>query len=172
MKEQLQVVDENDQPIGVATREEAWSQGLILRHAYIVLRDPDGNFLLQQRSLVKKSNPSKWTWAATGHVDAGETYETAAPRELMEEIGVATDLTYVGKLRSTHPNKYGIVDSFIGVFTGTIPADTPITIDPTEVETTRWFSPGELHHLVTNTPDSVTHNMRTTYYEFLQPLRA
>lgn len=88
MKERLQVVDDNDQPIGVATREEAWAKGMILRHVYVVLRDLDGNFLLQQRNLAKKSNPGKWTWAATGHVDEDETYEIAAPRELQEEIGI------------------------------------------------------------------------------------
>lgn len=166
MPERLQVVNENDEPIGVATREEAWKNGWILRHAYIVLRDPDGNFLLQQRSLAKKSNPGKWTWAATGHVDEGETYEVAAPRELMEEIGVETSLEFIGKIHTTHPNSYGLVNCFIGVFTGTIDRDIPITVDPEEVETTRWLSPDELHALITDTPENVTHNMHTTYLKF------
>lgn len=166
MKERLQVVDENDEPIGVATREEAWAKDLILRHAYIVLRDGDGNFLLQQRSLKKKSNPGKWTWSATGHVDAGETYDAAAARELFEEIGVKTNLTSIGKLRTIHQNKNGILDYFITVFTGQIKHDTPITVAPEEVETTRWFSPDELRELVTKTPEKTTYNTRTTYTKF------
>lgn len=166
MTERLQVVDENDTPIGmVAAREEAWAKGLILRHAYCVIRDIDGNFLLQQRSKTKKSNPEKWTWAATGHVDEGETYEVAAAREMQEEIGVTTSLSFIGKFRSTHPNKYGVVDSFIGVFTGTIAHDTPLTVDPEEVQATRWFSPEELRELTRDT-EKFTPNLLTTYNAF------
>ena len=166
MPERLQVVDENDQPIGVATREGAWEKGLILRHAYCCIRDSDGNFLLQQRSLKKKSNPGTWTWAATGHVDEGETYEVAAKREMLEEIGIKTLLTKVGKLRATRPNEYGVVNCFIAVFVGEITRDTTITVDPEEVETTRWFTPEELHKFVAKTPENFTPNMRATYEKF------
>lgn len=166
MPERLQVVDENDNPVRIATREEAWKNGWILRHSYMVLRDKDGNFLLQQRSQKKKSNPGIWTWAATGHVDEGETYEIAAPRELFEEIGVKAELTPIGKIRSSHPNKFGVVDAFITVFTGIVDHDVAITVDPEEVETTRWFSPSELKQMMTDTPEKFTHNMRKTYLEF------
>lgn len=166
MTERLQVVDENDQPIGVATREEAWAKGMILRHVYIVIRDTDGNFLLQQRCKKKKSNPGKWTWAATGHVDAGESYDDAAPRELLEEVGLQAELSPLGKLRTSHTNKYGLVDCFISVFTGTISRDDKITVEPDEVERTKWFSPYELRALITDNPEQVTHNMKTTYQEF------
>lgn len=166
MPERLQVVDENDKPVRIATREEAWANAWILRHAYIVLRDDEGNFLLQQRSLKKKSNPGRWTWAATGHVDAGETYEDAAPRELFEEVGIKAELKNIGKVRLSHPNNYGVVDSFITVFVGTIPRDTAVAVDPEEVETTRWFAPKELEEMVTTTPDNFSPNMAKTYLEF------
>lgn len=81
MTERVQFVDENDNPIGAGPREEAWEKGIALRHAYIVLRDKDGNFLLQQRSQLKKKNPGRYTYAATGHVDEGESYDEAAVRE-------------------------------------------------------------------------------------------
>jgi isopentenyldiphosphate isomerase len=165
MTERLTVVDENDQPIGVASREEAWAKGLILRHAYCVIRDEDGNFLMQQRSFSLKSRPAMWNWAATGHVDEGESYEVAAAREMLEEVGIATELTFIGKLRSTQQDERGIVDCFIGVFTGTISRDTKITVDPIEVATTRWLTPTELRELMSD-PSKVTHNSRLTYQEF------
>src|SRR5690606_27888855 len=113
-----------------------------------------------------KNSPGIWTWAATGHVDEGETYDSAANRELFEEIGVKAELSLVGKMRSTHPNEFGVLDCFICVYTATIDRDTNIVVDPEEVETTRWFSPAELAEQITKEPDSFTRNMRKTYAEF------
>lgn len=97
MSERIQIVDEDDQPIGASTRQEAWANGSYYRLVQIVLRDEDGDFLLQKRSMEKPLYPGRWTNAASGHVDEGETYETSAPRELAEEIGVEVPLTFVGK---------------------------------------------------------------------------
>jgi isopentenyl-diphosphate delta-isomerase len=72
-------------PIGGSTRQEAWANGSYYRLVQIVLRDEDGNFLLQKRSSLKALFPNCWTNAASGHVDEGETYEISAPRELVEE---------------------------------------------------------------------------------------
>ncbi len=167
MPERLQIVDENDQPVRVATREEAWKHGWILRHAYIVLRDDAGNFLLQQRSKKKKSNPGKWTWAATGHVDVGETYEEAAPRECFEEIGIQPDnLQSLGKIRTTQHGDHGVVEAFIMVFIGTITRDAPIRVDKDEVELTKWFTADDLSALIQEQPELFSPNMRRTYIEF------
>ena len=43
--------------------------------------------LLQKRSANKRFNPNKWALCA-GHVDAGESLESAALREIKEEIGI------------------------------------------------------------------------------------
>lgn len=166
MNERLQIVDENDQPVGHATREEAWAKGFILRHAYMVIRDQSGNFLLQQRSLKKKAGPGIWTWSATGHVDEGESYETAAHRELLEEVGLKADLEFVGKYRSTQPNDFGVLDVFVSIFTGTIDRSTPIMIDPEEVATTDWVSEKELDERVSSHPEQFTRNMIDSYQRF------
>lgn len=166
MPERLQVVDENDTPVRIATREQAWENGWILRHAYIVLRDNEGNFLLQQRSAQKKKYPGRWTWAATGHVDAGETYESAAARELFEEVGIKTDLVFLGKIQGIAVNKFGNPSAFISIFTGIISQDTPIVVDPQEVETTRWFSPEELRIIAHTQADTLAPNMRHSFLQF------
>ena len=82
MPERIQIVDKNDQPIGTSTRQEAWANGSYYRLVQIVLRDEEGNFLLQKRSMTKSLYPGRWTNAASGHVDEDETYQIAAPREL------------------------------------------------------------------------------------------
>jgi isopentenyl-diphosphate delta-isomerase len=92
MTERLTLVDENDQVIGVGDRKEAWVHGYYTRCIRVVLRDQNGRFLSQKRSMKKDTFPGMWTVAASGHVDEGETWDEAAYRETKEEIGVATDL--------------------------------------------------------------------------------
>lgn len=59
----------------------------------IVLTDADGNYWLQQRALDDDDHPGCWDFAAGGGIDPGEIPDAAAPRELLEELGISTPLT-------------------------------------------------------------------------------
>lgn len=161
MTERVQFVDENDNPIGAGPREEAWEKGIALRHAYIVLRDKDGNFLLQQRSQLKKKNPGRYTYAATGHVDEGESYDEAAVRELKEEVGIDANLTLIDK--SSYMSDEVNAQVFIAIYSGEIDHDVQLVLDPEEVSGTRWFTKTELDEAVLKTPESFSPNMVKTY---------
>lgn len=161
MTERVQFVDENDNPIGAGPREEAWEKGIALRHAYIVLRDKDGNFLLQQRSQLKKKNPGRYTYAATGHVDEGESYDEAAVRELKEEVGIDANLTLIDK--SSYMSDEVNAQVFIAIYSGEIDHDVQLVLDPEEVSGTRWFTKTELDEAVSKTPESFSPNMVKTY---------
>lgn len=168
MPERIQIVDENDQPIGASTRQEAWASGSYYRLVQIVLRDEDGNFLLQKRSMAKSLYPGRWTNAASGHVDEGETYETSAPRELNEEIGIDTPLTFIGKflVRKTMGDK--IINQFNGIFEGQIPRDTKFALQSEEVSEVRWFTPEELQKNIADNPEDFTPAMVKAVKEFYQ----
>lgn len=161
MTERVQFVDEDDNPIGAGPREEAWEKGIALRHAYIVLRDKDGNFLLQQRSQLKKKNPGRYTYAATGHVDEGESYDEAAVRELKEEVGIDANLTLIDK--SSYMSDEVNAQVFIAIYSGEIDHDVQLVLDPEEVSGTRWFTKTELDEAVLKTPESFSPNMVKTY---------
>lgn len=163
MKERLIAVDDNDQPIAIVSREEAWERGLTLRHSYIILRDHEGNFLLQKRSQSKKKFPGRLTWAATGHVDEGESYETAAYREMAEEIGVKTELRLIDKVRGATLNKLGQPDTFISLFEGIIDHNTVLSLDASEVESTEWLSLEEIKQISSTDPERLTPNMCHTF---------
>jgi isopentenyldiphosphate isomerase len=156
MPERIQIVDENDQVVGATTRQEAWEKGLYYRLVQIVLRDENGNFLLQKRSMQKSFCPGRWTNAASGHVDEGETYETSAPRELAEEIGIETKLAFVGKVRVNTVVDGKRINQFNGVFEGHVSRDVKFTLQPDEVSEIRWFTPEELKEKVVNNPDDFT----------------
>lgn len=98
-EEMFGIVDENDAVIGARPRDEVHARDLRHRAIHVQLFNSAGEVFLQKRSIWKDRSPGKWDSSTAGHVDAGETYEQAARRELMEEIAVeAGALTPICKL--------------------------------------------------------------------------
>ena len=94
MSEFFDVFDSDGNYIGRRLRSECHGNpALIHRSVHVVVFDKSGQkILLQKRSLSKDIQPGKWDTAVGGHVDAGETVEAAAHRELQEELGITGDL--------------------------------------------------------------------------------
>ena len=82
------VVDAQDRVLRRATRAEVHEQGLIHRAVHILVFNKNRDCLLQKRSMLKDRHPGVWDSSAAGHLDAGEDYESAARRELAEELGI------------------------------------------------------------------------------------
>lgn len=87
------IVDENGTVTGSATRGECHS-GSRLLHPVVHLHvfNSRGELYLQRRPEWKDIQPGKWDTAVGGHIDYGETPETALRREVREELGI-TDFT-------------------------------------------------------------------------------
>ncbi|HEV2796216.1 MAG TPA: NUDIX hydrolase [Nocardioides sp.] len=80
--------------------------------AGVVLVDPAGRILLQERDEHAPIDPDRWGLAG-GHVEAGEDFETAAYRELEEETGVrlpAGTLALLGEFVVDHTRAHGAWD--------------------------------------------------------------
>ncbi len=101
----MDVLDESGAVTGVTkTKAEIHEQGLWHRSAHVWVYDSAGNILLQLRAKDKDSSPGLWDISAAGHVDAGETPEFAASREIAEEIGISVkedNLTKVWERRES-----------------------------------------------------------------------
>ncbi len=88
-KEIFDLVDENGRITGRATRGEVHGNPeLIHRSVHIHVFDSSGRLFLQKRSMNKDVQPGRWDTSVGGHVDAGETPDLAAMRELREELGI------------------------------------------------------------------------------------
>ena len=87
--ELFDIVDENGNVIGCEPRWKCHGDpSLIHRTAHVFVFHPDGrHILLQLRRKDKDIQPGKWDTSVGGHQDLGEDYETAARRELKEELG-------------------------------------------------------------------------------------
>ena len=86
--EMFDVVNEQNEVIGQATRPEVHAKKLLHRAVHILVFNKNRDCLLQKRSAFKDCHPGLWDSSAAGHVDAGEEPEVAALRELEEELGM------------------------------------------------------------------------------------
>jgi isopentenyldiphosphate isomerase len=86
------VVDENNQVIGQASRRHIHANNLLHRSVHIFVFNSKIELYLQKRALCKDENPGLWDTSSAGHVDAGETYDECANRELYEELGLKANL--------------------------------------------------------------------------------
>ncbi len=85
-EEMFPLVDEHDDVIGSMPRDEVHARNERHRAIHVQIFNAAGEVFLQKRSIWKDRSPMKWDSSTAGHVDAGESYEQAARRELMEEI--------------------------------------------------------------------------------------
>lgn len=88
-EEIFDVCDESDQVIGQLPRSVVHARKLLHRAVHIFVVNSHGELLLQLRSAEKDEYPLCYTSSASGHLEAGESYEEAAPRELEEELGLS-----------------------------------------------------------------------------------
>ena len=114
--EYLDIVNDQDEVIGVEAREDADYQKTRHRIGHIFLFNDQGDLAVQLRSANLKYMPHAWCATACGHVSSGEDFDIAAARELEEETGIQTkierlskdlfDVTHRGMLM-TYTGKWG-----------------------------------------------------------------
>ena len=95
-----QLVDELDamgMVIGEVTRAEMRRENLLHRSVFIVVRNDVDELLIHRRASWKDLWPDAWDIAVSGVVNAGEAWELAATRELVEELGISAELAYLGE---------------------------------------------------------------------------
>src|SRR3989338_5717465 len=87
-EELVDIVDENNQVIGKSSRSEVHKKGNIHRALSVLILNSKGQILLQKRSKNKSVHPMSWDISTSEHVLAGESYEDAGVRSVIEELGV------------------------------------------------------------------------------------
>jgi len=93
MKEQQVIlVNEKDEPVGIMEKMEAHQKGLLHRAFSVFIFDSNGHMLLQQRALAKYHGGHLWTNTCCSHPYPDEKTEEAARRRLQEEMGFSTPI--------------------------------------------------------------------------------
>ena len=90
--EWFDVVNERDEVIARALRRDVHARGWWHRAVHVLVFDGTGRVFLQKRSMIKDLSPGLWDSSCSGHVDSGEDYDSAASRELGEELGLPVEI--------------------------------------------------------------------------------
>lgn len=93
----MDVVNKEDEVVGQAEKNEVYKQLLCHRIVHVLIFNDEGKMALQLRHPNLSFAPNHWSTTVGGHVQSGESYEEAAKREMMEEIGVELPLEYFFK---------------------------------------------------------------------------
>lgn len=156
------LVDENDNPKGVAGKMEAHKKALLHRAVSVFIINPEGKWILQRRALDKYHSNGLWTNTCCTHPNPGESSADAAHRRLREEMGLECELkelfafSYIEKLdNELTEHEYDHV--FFGI-TGSEPV-----INTEEVEDWEAVSFADLHDDILKNPDNYTSWFKMIY---------
>jgi isopentenyldiphosphate isomerase len=166
--ELLDVVNDDDEVIGVERRGDIHAQGLMHRAVHILLFNSRGELFLQKRSLSKDEQPGKWDSSAAGHVDTGEDYLDCACREIGEELGVVViaPLQALFKLpASTRTgNEHCMVYQYF--------FDGPLILQADEIDDGEWVDPANMDRRVAEDDPLFTDGIKLIwqrYRELIMP---
>lgn len=145
------VCDVEDRVIGQARRADVHARNLLHRAVHVWVFRSDGQLVTQRRSATKDQYPNTLTSSASGHLDHGEDYLTAAMRELGEELGLTgIELTFAVKLPASPLTAYEHTVLY------TVQTDTTLVPNVGEVAGLELYSIEELKHLLTRPGDNLS----------------
>ena len=156
-KEFLEVVNENNQVIGTASRWEIHQKALRHRSVHIFIFNTQGGLYLQKRSPDKDQYPEHWDSSAAGHADPGESPLETAQRELLEELGLEAKLAEVLQYPACPETGWEFATLFVAQ------TDDPIQLNLEEATTGDFFTPDQLIQLLANPHEKIAPGFRLLY---------
>jgi 8-oxo-dGTP pyrophosphatase MutT (NUDIX family) len=142
MGELVERVDVRDEVLAVVERGEAIRHRWLHRISTIVCRNSAGLFLVHRRPDDDVRFPGQINWMLGGAVDVAESYEDAAARELVEEVGVHARPRFLFKFLCE-----GVISPYwLGLHE--VVVTEPVLPDPSEVAWHDWLAESELTDLV------------------------
>ena len=152
-EEQVTLVDEHNAVTGSAPRSVMRRDGLPHRATYVLVFNEAGDVFVQRRTGTKDIFPGYLDICAGGVVQAGESYDESAERELQEELGIAGipltplfEFFYAEQRNRVHGRAYRCV------------YEGPMKLQEEEVESGEFIAPAQIIERAATqcvTPDSL-----------------
>ena len=138
-EEQVILVDENDNKIGLMPKMEAHEKALLHRAFSVFIFNDKNELMLQQRAAHKYHSPKLWTNTCCSHQRDGETNLEAGKRRLQEEMGFVTDLQEKTSFIYKAPFENGLTEhEYDHIMVGYYNDEPKINKD--EVASWKWMS--------------------------------
>ena len=128
--------------IEVVTRAEMRERALRHRSVYIAVINTDDELLAHKRADWKDVFPGAWDLAFGGVCDVGESWETSAHRELLEEAGVSGELHDLGPVSFEAPGVALVGQFYLCRHNG------PFQFNDGEVTDSQWIPLSDLHRFI------------------------
>ncbi|MEC7186546.1 MAG: isopentenyl-diphosphate Delta-isomerase [Bacteroidota bacterium] len=153
--ENVILVDEKDNQVGLMPKLEAHQKGLLHRAFSVFIFNSDYKLLLQKRASSKYHSGGLWTNTCCSHPRDGEDIIDAANRRLNEEMGIKTSLRKVFDFIYTAELDNNLIENeFDHVLYGVYDID-PI-LNKEEAEDFKWIDMETLKNDIENNTDQYT----------------
>ena len=137
-EEQVILVNEKDEPIGLINKMEAHEKAILHRAFSVFILNDNNEVMLQQRAQHKYHSPLLWTNTCCSHQRAGETNIQAGKRRLYEEMGFEVDLKELFHFIYKAPFDNGLTEHELDhVMIGY--SNSEPFINPEEVASWKWM---------------------------------
>lgn len=168
-EEQVVLVNENDEKIGLMGKQEAHEKALLHRAFSVFVFNDRNELMLQQRAFNKYHSPGLWANTCCSHQRDGESSLDAGKRRLMEEMGFTTDLKETTTFIYKAPFDNGLTEHELDhILVGSF--DGHPEINPEEVAAWKWMDLEMVKTDMKANPDIYTEWFKIIFDKFYQHL--
>ena len=154
-KENVVLVDRNDNPMGLMPKLEAHEKGVLHRAFSVFILNRKSQLMLQRRALDKYHSPGLWTNTCCSHPRESESNIEAGVRRLKEEMGFTTPLKSMFSFIYKSKFDNGLTEhEFDHVLLGYY--DKQPFINRIEVSEWKWMSLDKIILEIKNKPEDFT----------------
>ena len=154
-KENVVLVDRNDNPMGLMPKLEAHEKGVLHRAFSVFILNQKSQLMLQRRALDKYHSPGLWTNTCCSHPRESESNIEAGVRRLKEEMGFTTPLKPMFSFIYKSKFDNGLTEhEFDHVLLGYY--DKQPFINTIEVSEWKWMSLDKIILEIKNKPEDFT----------------
>ena len=164
-EEQVILVNELDEQLGLMPKLEAHKKALLHRAFSVFIFNSNNELMLQQRAAHKYHSPLLWTNTCCSHQRDGESNIEAGLRRLQEEMGFTTLLKETTSFIYKAPFENGLTEHELDhILVGHFEEDPVINKD--EVEDWKWMPLEEVKADISLHPELYTAWFKIIFQKF------
>lgn len=166
-EEQVILVNENDEQIGLMPKMEAHEKAVLHRAFSVFIFNSKNELMLQQRAAHKYHSPLLWTNTCCSHQRDGETNIEAGTRRLQEEMGFTTSLKETTSFIYKAPFDNGLTEHELDHIMIGYYEQAPV-INPDEVEDWKWMPLEDVRTDIAAQPELYTAWFKIIFEKFYE----